>query len=136
VARLFKVAGNRAEQVAASTAIFPGHRAPVVRLAADGARELVNLSWGFVLLQKDRAPRRVTNVRDDKLLTSPFWRDSFATRRCLVPATSFAEPKDEKPPNQWATVPLSMRSTLAGDSGVLCMVWPQISRTARVSAIE
>ena len=108
MARLFKVAGNRAEQVAASTAIFRGHR----------------------------APRRVTNVRDDKLLTSPFWRDSFATRRCLVPATSFAEPKDEKPPNQWATVPLSMRSTLAGDSGVLCMVWPQISRTARVSAIE
>ena len=91
MARLFKVAGNRAEQVAASTAIFPGHRAPVVRLAADGARELVNLSWGFVLLQKDRAPRRVTNVRDDKLLTSPFWRDSFATRRCLVPATSFAD---------------------------------------------
>jgi putative SOS response-associated peptidase YedK len=41
-----------------------------VRRAADGERELVNLNWGFVLLQKDRAPRRVTNVRDDKILTS------------------------------------------------------------------
>jgi hypothetical protein len=27
-----------------------------------------------VLLQQGRAPRRVTNVRDDKILTSPFWR--------------------------------------------------------------
>jgi len=50
VARLFKVAGNRAEQVAPSTAIFPGYQAPVERLAADGERELGNLSWGFVLL--------------------------------------------------------------------------------------
>ena len=63
----------------------------------DGERELVNLNWGFVLLQKDRAPRRVTNVRDDKILTSPFWRPSFEQRRCLVPASSYCEPKGEKP---------------------------------------
>jgi hypothetical protein len=29
--------------------------------SADGDREIVLMSWGFVLLQKDRAPRRVTN---------------------------------------------------------------------------
>jgi hypothetical protein len=29
----------------------------VVRIAEDGERELVNLYWGFVLLQKDLAPR-------------------------------------------------------------------------------
>jgi hypothetical protein len=28
------------------------------------------LSWGFVLLQKDRALRRVTNVRDDTIQES------------------------------------------------------------------
>jgi SOS response associated peptidase (SRAP) len=55
------------------------------------------LTWGFVLLQKDRAPRRVTNVRDDKILESKFWRPSFEQRRCLVPASSYCEPKGEKP---------------------------------------
>ena len=68
-----------------------------VRTAEDGERELVNLNWGFVLLQKGLAPRRVTNVRDDKILTSKFWRPSFQQRRCLVPASSYCEPKGVKP---------------------------------------
>jgi putative SOS response-associated peptidase YedK len=54
-----------------------------------------------VLLQKDRAPRRVTNVRDDKILESRFWRGSFEERRCLVPATSFCEPNGEVKPATW-----------------------------------
>ena len=54
-------------------------------------------NWGFVLLQKGLAPRRLTNVRDDKILTSKFWRPSFEQRRCLVPASSYCEPKGEKP---------------------------------------
>jgi putative SOS response-associated peptidase YedK len=68
-----------------------------VRKAPDGERELINLNWGFILLQKDRAPRRVTNVRDDKILLSKFWRPSFEQRRCLVPASAYCEPKGEKP---------------------------------------
>ena len=95
--QLFRVAENRAAHVKSADAIFPGHTAPVVRRAADGERELVNLSWGFLLAQKDRAPRRVTNTRDDKARSSAFWRDSFEKRRCLVPVTSFAEPRDVKP---------------------------------------
>ncbi|MBS0243545.1 MAG: SOS response-associated peptidase family protein, partial [Proteobacteria bacterium] len=85
---LFKVAGNRAAEIQPKDAIFPGHMAPVVRLAEDGERELVELSWGFVLLRPGYAPRRVTNTRDDKLM-GRFWRPSFEQRRCLVPATSF-----------------------------------------------
>ena len=95
--RLFCVAENRAEQIEPKSAYFPGRMAPVVRRSADRERELLQLSWGFVLNQKDKAPKRVTNVRDDKALTSAFWRDSFEQRRCLVPATSFAEPKDVTP---------------------------------------
>jgi putative SOS response-associated peptidase YedK len=30
---------------------------------------------------------------DDKILASKFWKKSFEERRCLVPATSFCEPK-------------------------------------------
>jgi len=45
---------------------------------------------------KDRALKRVTNLRDDKL-DSRFWATSFRERRCLVPVTSFAEPKGRSP---------------------------------------
>lgn len=78
-------------------AIFPGNDAPVVKLGEDGGRELTIMSWGFVLPQKDKAPKRVTNARDNKVAESPFWRNSFEERRCLVPASSFAEPKGRKP---------------------------------------
>jgi putative SOS response-associated peptidase YedK len=89
VRSLFRVPHNRAAAFEPKNAIFPGYEAPIIRTAADGERELVVLNWGFMLLQKDRAPRRVTNVRDDKILTSPFWRTSFEQRRCLVPASSY-----------------------------------------------
>src|SRR5437762_2590385 len=89
--RLFKVGDNRSVAFEPLTAIFPGHAAPVVRLAPDGERELVTMSWGFVRLQPGKAPRRVTNTRDDNL-DSRFWRPSFHARRCLLPATSFCEP--------------------------------------------
>jgi putative SOS response-associated peptidase YedK len=97
ILRLFRVSHNRATAFEPLSAIFPGHQAPVVRVAEDGEREVVMLSWGFVLLQDGRAPRRVTNVRDDKVGTSAFWRSSFEQRRCLVPASSFCEPKGERP---------------------------------------
>jgi len=47
------------------------------------------------------APRRVTNVREDKILTSKFWRGSFDARRCLVPASSFCEPNSKVKPATW-----------------------------------
>lgn len=97
ILRLFRVSPNRAAAIEPRDAIFPGHSAPVVRLADDGERELVNLSWGFVLPQPGKAPRRVTNTRDDKARSSSFWRDSFDKRRCLVPVTCFAEPKEVTP---------------------------------------
>lgn len=100
VIRLFKVGHNRASLFDPKDAIFPGHQAPVVRLAEDGERELVTLSWGFVLLRDGYAPKRVTNTRDDKIDTR-FWRASFEQRRCLVPATSFCEPHDGRKPATW-----------------------------------
>jgi putative SOS response-associated peptidase YedK len=101
IARLFAVPHNRATAYEPLPAIFPGHAAPVVRVGADGSRELVMMSWGFVLPQAGKAPRRVTNMRDDKARRSSFWRESFDARRCLVPATSFAEPHDGRTPATW-----------------------------------
>jgi putative SOS response-associated peptidase YedK len=97
IRRLFRVSDNRAMRVDPQPAIFPGWTAPVIRKAEDGERELVPMSWGFVLPQPGKAPRRVTNVRDDKILTSRFWKPSFEARRCLVPASSYCEPDTGKP---------------------------------------
>lgn len=54
VLRLFRVSDNRAEQFDARSAIFPGYRAPIIRKAQDGERELTVMNWGFVLLQEGR----------------------------------------------------------------------------------
>src|SRR5689334_7896780 len=89
VARFFRVPHNRAGSFEPATAIFPKHVAPVVRCADDGEREIVTMSWGFMLLQNGKAPRPVTNVRDDTILKSSFWKSSFHERRCHVPASSF-----------------------------------------------
>ena len=101
LAGLFRIAHNRAAAYEPLDAIFPGQTAPVVRPAEDGERELTLMSWGFVLLQPGRAPRRVTNVRDDTIVKSSFWRDSLEHRRCLVPATSFCEPNGNVKPATW-----------------------------------
>lgn len=95
----FRLADNRTAAFEPMDAIFPGRTGPVIRLAGDGERDLSLLSWGFVLLRKGYAPKRTTNTRDDKL-DSSFWRDSFKTRRCLVPATAFCEP-DSGNPARW-----------------------------------
>jgi putative SOS response-associated peptidase YedK len=97
VIAMFQVGDNRASAFDPLPAIFPGDTAPVVRRAGDGERELVLASWGFVLPQQGKAARRVTNARAGKVRSSPFWRESFKARRCVVPVTSFSEPKGKQP---------------------------------------
>jgi putative SOS response-associated peptidase YedK len=101
VARFFRVSHNRAGAFEPVSAIFPRHVAPVVRQTPDGEREIATMSWGFMLLQQGRAPRPVTNVRDDTILKSAFWKSSFQERRCLVPASSFCEPNGDVKPATW-----------------------------------
>ena len=100
VAKMFGVGHNRTVDIPLFTGIFPNYVAPVVRQATDGDRELVNMNWGFVLPQPGKAPRRVTNVRDDKAMTG-FWRESMEKRRCLVPASAFCEPDGNVKPATW-----------------------------------
>lgn len=84
-------------------AIFPRSEAAIVAPDAAGERELRYAHWGFLLPQlskrtgKPITPKAVTNARSDKIRSSAFWRDSFARRRCIVPATSYCEPVGRKP---------------------------------------
>ena len=103
--QLFDVAADddRLGNAAPLPAIFPRHDAPMARLGGDGARELVTAHWGFVLPQTSKRtgepiqPKAVNNARDDKLMASAFWRESFESRRCLIPATSFSEAQGRSP---------------------------------------
>jgi putative SOS response-associated peptidase YedK len=95
------VSHNRTVAFEPVNAIFPRHVAPVVRQSEDGEREIVLMNWGFFRLEKGKAPRPVTNVRDDQIRTNPFWRDSFQKRRCLVPASCFCEPNGDVKPATW-----------------------------------
>lgn len=94
VARWFK-ATDQAAGGNFGDEIYPGYPGLVV---AEGA--LRTMSWGFPLAMKGAKgqplkPRPVNNARTDKL-TGPFWRDSFAKRRCLIPLTAWAEAEGER----------------------------------------
>jgi putative SOS response-associated peptidase YedK len=95
------VSHNRTVAFEPVNTIFPRHVTPVVRQSEDGEREIVLMNWGFFRLEKGKAPRSVTNVRDDQIRTNPFWRDSFQKRRCLVPASCFCEPNGDVKPATW-----------------------------------
>jgi putative SOS response-associated peptidase YedK len=76
--------------------VYPGY--PGVVVTEGRAR---TMTWGFPLAMKSKKtglplkPKPVNNAREDKLAT-PFWRDSFAKRRCLIPVTAWAEAEGEK----------------------------------------
>jgi len=81
-------------------AIFPNGRAPVVRVAPDGVRELTMMRWGFpppnIPGSKPRNPY-LTNVRNTD---SRYWQ-TYLTKpenRCLVPVTAVAEPDNNQGP--------------------------------------
>lgn len=103
--RLFQVAPDqdRLGNAEPRPAIFPKGLAPVMRLDADGERELIEMRWGFLTPQvskktgKPIKPAAWNNARDDKLRQSGLWRGSFEDRRCLVPVTSFNETKGRQP---------------------------------------
>jgi putative SOS response-associated peptidase YedK len=81
-------------------AVFPNQVAPVVRTGPDGQRELLLMRWGFPPPPNSK-PRLATNVRNT---TSNWWQRWLVKpeARCLVPATSFAEPDNNQgPPSIW-----------------------------------
>jgi len=81
--------------------VYPDQAAPIIRNGADGP-ELVKARWGMPsppsVLKTARDPG-VTNVRN---LSSPHWRRWLGQgHRCLVPLTSFSEPRGKGQGVQW-----------------------------------
>jgi putative SOS response-associated peptidase YedK len=76
----------------------PTQQAPIVRLAADGARECALARWGLV---PGWAPdlkfgSRCINARAETVASLPAFRNAFRKRRCLVPVNAFFEWSGDK----------------------------------------
>ena len=102
---------------------YPRRAAAIIRKVA-GERVIDDAkTWGIPNKMKGKRPGTtvtswVTNVRT---LSSPFWRSALAkpANRCLVPFTSFAEPKpgkgeDNLPACHWFDLPASEVAAFAG----------------------
>ncbi len=74
----------------------PGSIQPVVWMNEEGERALGLMRWGFKL-----PTRLLFNVSSEGVAKANFWKDKFATNRCIVPASSFFEWKDSKKCTTW-----------------------------------
>lgn len=114
VARWFAaVEGDESANFAAEA--YPGYTGLVV---AEGA--LRAMTWGFPLALtgakgQPLKPRPVNNARSDKLAT-PFWRNAFETRRCLIPLDAWAEAEGPKGrmTRTWLSLPEAPLFAVAG----------------------
>jgi len=113
IAHLFDAVPDRGANFGAE--VYPGY--PGLVVAEGQARAM---SWGFPLVLKGRQgqplkPKPVTNAREDKLTTA-FWRDSFQSRRCLIPVSAWAEAEGVKGKmtRTWYTLPGGEPFAVAG----------------------
>lgn len=91
---------------------YPLKPVPIIRLDADGERELAVCEWGFLPFwwkPSDKHPKRAAfqrqcfNARSETVHEKASYREAFKRRRCLLPAAKFEEKKhyfsfeDERP---------------------------------------
>lgn len=108
VAKWSRAMHDRAGFNEPSIDVYPNRYAPIVRVGEDGQREVVRARWGMPKPDKHVKGNHnagVTNIRHPWYSHWQQW--SGVEHRCLVPATSFAEPNpkakvgDERVPNAW-----------------------------------
>jgi putative SOS response-associated peptidase YedK len=73
--------------------IAPTDPVLAVRRLDDGARDLGRLRWGLIpgRWAEKASGRPLINARAETLQSQPAFRESFAERRCLIPADGFYE---------------------------------------------
>ena len=82
--------------------IPPGTDIAVIRLSPDGKRVLHRLRWGLIpFWSKDPSiGAKLNNARGESVHERPSFRNAFAKRRCLIPASGFYEWKTEEKTRQ------------------------------------
>lgn len=73
--------------------IGPGQDVPVVKLGADGDRELVFLRWGLIppWADDDKFGFKAVNARSETIDEKPAFRNAFKSKRVLIPCDGFYE---------------------------------------------
>ena len=91
--RLFKAERLPASNFPPRYNVAPTDQIPIVRInPRDGTRELVMARWGLVPFWMKELPKVPhINARMETVHKLPMFREAFARRRCLVPATGFYE---------------------------------------------
>jgi len=73
--------------------VAPTDPIPIVRVdPRDGEREVAMALWGLIpfwMKEKPKAPH--INARAETVHKTPLFREAFAKRRCLIPATGYYE---------------------------------------------
>lgn len=71
----------------------PTQRLPVLRLSADGHRDLSLLKWGLIpsWAREAKVGNSLINARAEGVAEKPSFRSAFKKRRCLIPADGFYE---------------------------------------------
>ncbi len=74
--------------------IAPTDTVEVVKIARDGANHLAPMRWGLIpwwwkKRVKDLPPS--FNARAETVADKPMFRDAFAHRRCIIPASGYYE---------------------------------------------
>jgi putative SOS response-associated peptidase YedK len=75
--------------------VAPTDVMPIIRPQGNG-RELMMAGWGLMPYwlkpeQLNQRPYSTINARSDRIRTAPTYREPFAKRRCIVPATGWYE---------------------------------------------
>jgi putative SOS response-associated peptidase YedK len=78
--------------------IAPTQQVPVIGREKDGRRALKQFRWGLIPRWSKEMPKTapLINARAEGIAEKPTFRDSFAQRRCLVPADGFYEWSKDK----------------------------------------
>ncbi len=95
--------------------IAPTQEAPVVRVTAEGVREMALLRWGLVppWAKELSSGTRMINARSEGVESKPAFRAALRERRCLVPATGFYEWKGAPGRKQPYAITLADRPVFA-----------------------
>jgi putative SOS response-associated peptidase YedK len=96
----FSIRSNNYRMLIPDAGFYPLAQVPVIRLDANGDREMVAAEWGLLpfwwkpsdkTTKRTVFQRKVFNARSETVDTTPTFREAFKRRRCLLPASEFLE---------------------------------------------
>ena len=72
--------------------VTPASVVPVLAPNRAGEQAVFPMQWGYTLpASGERKPRLIINARSETAAEKPLFRDSWRSRRCLVPVTAYFE---------------------------------------------